>query len=185
MADGTPTRALSQAVTDKITNWVEAGGTLIATGKAYTWTNKAKLTDIQTVPAVKADSSGYKSYASRLGANAGNAVDGVILNCRLDPTHPLAWGYTQDKIAVFRSGSVTFKPSKNPYASPLSYLKTPYLSGCISANNLKRIAGSPAVITKANGKGQVIVFADDLNFRMYWYGTSKLFMNAILFGQLL
>ncbi|GHT54692.1 peptidase M14 [Bacteroidia bacterium] len=185
MADGTPTRALSQTVTDKIANWVEAGNVLIATGKAYTWTNRAKLTNIQTIPATKSDSAGYKSYASRSGANAGNAVDGVILNCRLDPTHPLAWGYAQDKIAVFRNGSLAFKPSTDPYASPLSYLKTPYLSGCISENNLKRIAGSPAVITTASGKGQVIVFADDMNFRMYWYGTTKLFMNAILFGQLL
>jgi hypothetical protein len=64
-------------------------------------------------------------------------------------------------------------------------LKEPYLSGFISDRNLKRIAGSPAVITKTNGKGQVIVFIDDLNFRMYWYGTTKLFMNAVLFGQLL
>jgi hypothetical protein len=185
MADGTPTRALSQAVVAKISNWVEAGGVLIATGSAYTWTNKAKLTDIKTVSPTKTDSTGYKSYASRAEANVGNAVDGVILNCRLDYTHPLAWGYTQDKIAVFRNGSLAFERSKSPYASPLSYLKEPYLSGCISQGNLRRIAGSPAVFTKAAGKGQVIVFADDLNFRMYWYGTTKLFMNAILFGQLL
>jgi hypothetical protein len=185
MADGTPRNALSQAVTDKITNWVDAGGVLIATGSAYTWTNKAKLTNITAIPAAKIDSSAYQSYASRSDANAGNAVDGVILNCRLDPTHPLAWGYSQDKIAVFRTGSLAFESSKDSYPSPLSYLKAPYLSGCISPANLHRIAGSPAVITKAKGKGQVIVFADDLNFRMYWYGTSKLFMNAILFGQLL
>jgi hypothetical protein len=163
---------------------VEAGGVLIATGSAYTWTNRAKLTDIKTIPPVKIDSSGYQSYASRSEAGAGNVVDGVILNCRLDPTHPLAWGYTQDKIAVFRTGSLAIE-SPEATGSALSYLKSPYLSGCISPKNLQRIAGSPAAITKANGKGQVIVFADDLNFRMYWYGTSKLFMNAILFGQLL
>jgi hypothetical protein len=185
MADGTPTRALSQVVTEKIANWVDAGGILIATGKAYAFTNKAKLTNIKTIPVAKVDSVGYKSYASRLEATAGNAVDGVILNCQLDPTHPLAYGYSQDKIAVFRTGSLAFEHSGNPYASPLSYLKTPYLSGCISPKNLSRIAESPAVITTASGKGQVIVFADDMNFRMYWYGTTKLFMNAILFGQLL
>jgi hypothetical protein len=185
MADGTPTRTLSQTVVDKIVKWVENGGILIATGSAYAWTNKVKLTDIKTKPSLRNDSTGYKSYASRLGANAGNAVDGVILNCRLDYTHPLAYGYKQDKIALFKNGTLTFEVSKNPYVSPVSYLKNPYLSGCISDGNLKRIAGTPAVITKASGKGQVVVFPDDLNFRMYWYGTSKLFMNAVLFGQLL
>jgi hypothetical protein len=185
MADGSPTRALSQTVVDKIKNWVGEGGILIAAGSAYTWTNKVELTDIKTIAPAKVDSAGYKSYASRVNVNAGNVVNGVILNCRLDNTHPIAWGYKQDRIAVFRTGSLAFVPSKNPYASPLSYLKNPYLSGCISPKNLQRIAESPAVITKTHGKGQVIVFADDLNFRMYWYGTTKLFMNAILFGQLL
>ena len=185
MADGSPSRALSETVTNKIKNWVEDGGLLIATGSAYKWTNQAKLTSIKTLPSAAVDSSGYHSYASRLGANAGNSVDGVILHCRLDCTHPLAWGYNQDKIAVFREGALALEPSKDPYASPLSYLKNPYLSGCISPKNLKRIAGSPAIITKSNGKGQVIVMVDNLNFRMYWYGTTKLFMNALLFGQLL
>jgi hypothetical protein len=186
MADGTPTRTLSQAVVGKIKDWVENGGVLIASGSAYQWTNLAKLTDIQTVPLAKSDSTGYQSYASRLGISAGNAIDGVILNCRLDYTHPLAYGYDrQDKIALFKTGTLAFERSKNPYSSPVSYLKNPYLSGCISSQNLTRIAETPAVITKANGKGQVIVFADDLNFRMYWYGASKLFMNAVLFGQLL
>jgi hypothetical protein len=185
MADGTPTRTLSEAVVKKIVNWVEKGGILIASGKAYAWTNKANLTDIKTIPAIRTDSTGYKSYASRLNANAGNAMEGVILHCRIDCTHPLAYGYNQEAIALFKNGTLAFKPSKNPYVSPVSYLKNPYLSGCISPDNLQRIAGTPAVITQANGKGQVIVFIDDLNFRMYWYGTSKLFMNAILFGQLL
>jgi hypothetical protein len=187
MADGSPSRALSQAVTDRITHWVEDGGILIATGSAYSWTNKAKLTNLKTVSAAKKDSTAttYQSYASRSGASAGNAVDGVILRCRLDYTHPLAWGYDQEEIAVFRQGSIAFEPSKNVTASPLSYLKKPYLSGCISAANLQKIGGSPAIITTAAGKGQVIYFADDMNFRMYYYGTTKLFMNAILFGQLL
>ncbi|MDR0422326.1 MAG: peptidase M14 [Proteiniphilum sp.] len=185
MADGMPARTLPQSVVDRIVDWVENGGVLIASGKAYAWTNRAKLTDIKIKPVLKSDSTGYKPYASRAGANAGNAVDGVILNCRLDHTHPLAYGYRQDEIALFKNGTLAFDVSENPYASPVSYLKNPLLSGCISGENLKRMADTPAVITQAYGKGQVIVFSDDLNFRMYWYGTSKLFMNAVLFGQLL
>ncbi|MDR1645634.1 MAG: peptidase M14 [Tannerellaceae bacterium] len=188
MAGGSPSRALSQTVTDNLKRWVEKGGTLIATGSAYTWTNKVSLTDLKTYPTPKDNAPGltaYRSYASRSGANAGHGVEGVILNCRLDLTHPLGWGYSQEEIAVFRTGALAFQPAPNPYASPLSYLEQPYLSGCISGANLQRIAGSPAVVTESYGKGRVIVFADDPNFRMYWYGMSKVFMNAVLFGQLL
>jgi hypothetical protein len=185
MADGSPSRALPQGVTDNIKKWVSKGGTLIAAGSAYNWTNKAGLTELKTVPALRSGATGYRPFSARTEANAGNAVEGVILNCRIDPTHPLGWGYQQEEIAVFRVGTLAFQPVASPYASPLSYLEKPYLSGCISGANLERIGGSPAVVTESQGKGRVIVFADDMNFRMYWYGTTKLFMNAILFGQLL
>lgn len=185
MANGTPTRALSSAVTENIRQWVSAGGTLIATGRAYTWTNRAEITNIETVPTPENDLPTYASYASRTGTGAGNAISGVILQCRLDRTHPLGWGYEQDEIAVFRQGTHVFKPTADPYASPLSYLQEPYLSGCLSPGNRERLAMNPAVIIQGCGKGRAILFADDLNFRSYWYGTSKLFMNAILFGGLI
>jgi len=185
MADGSPTRTIPESSVNKVKNWVSGGGLLIASGSAYTWTNKVKLTDIKTVSSPSAAQSGYRSYASRSESSAGSSVSGVILNCRLDKTHPLAWGYEQDKIAVFRTGSLAFEKPKSSYNTPLSYLNSPYLSGCISSKNLDKISGTPAVVIHSEGKGKVIAFADDLNFRMYWYGTSKIYINAVLFGGLI
>jgi hypothetical protein len=31
----------------------------------------------------------------------------------------------------------------------------------------------------------VVLFADNPNFRGYWHGTSRLFLNAVFFGNLL
>jgi hypothetical protein len=66
----------------------------------------------------------------------------------------------------------------------MTYSDAPYLSGCISQNNLERISGTPAIITETIGKGKINYMADDLNFRSYWFGGSKIFMNAIFFGYL-
>ena len=33
------------------------------------------------------------------------------------------------------------------------------------------------------GKGKIIYFTDNTNFRAFWYGTNKLLMNAIFFGN--
>jgi hypothetical protein len=33
------------------------------------------------------------------------------------------------------------------------------------------------------GQGRAVLFLDDPNFRGYWYGTSKLFFNALFFGS--
>ncbi|MDR1763837.1 MAG: peptidase M14 [Dysgonamonadaceae bacterium] len=186
MADGAPSRPVPEAVVSKIKNWISDGGLLITSSSAVLWTNKMKLTDVKIKPALTTQkSNGYRPYSARSEENAGNSVSGVILNCRLDRTHPLAWGYEQDRIAVFRQGTLAFETPENPYNTPLSYLDRPYLSGCISQANLGRLAGTPSVVISSKGKGRIISFADDLNFRMYWFGASKIFLNAVLFGQLL
>ncbi|MDR3180680.1 MAG: peptidase M14 [Prevotellaceae bacterium] len=186
MANGSPSRSLPETVVNRIKSWVAGGGTLIATGQAYQWTNKNKLTDIKTIPPVKSRKSGaYGEYASRSEDTYGNSVEGVILNCRLDTTHPLGWGYGQGYIAVMKTSATAFEKPENKYASPLSYIEKPYLSGCISKENLKRFAASPATIIHPYENGRIIYFADDVNFRMYWYGASKIFLNAVFFGQLL
>jgi hypothetical protein len=34
----------------------------------------------------------------------------------------------------------------------------------------------------AEGSGRVIMFSDNPNFRGTWYGTNKVFLNALFFG---
>ena len=46
------------------------------------------------------------------------------------------------------------------------------------------IATSPIKINKI-GKGKVIYLTDNTNFRAFWYGTNKILMNAIFFGNIM
>lgn len=166
-------------------DWVAAGGTLIVTGKAWEWVDKAGILSLKTKStANKIDSTmTYRPFADKAEANAGRSIDGVILNCHLDKTHPLAWGINQDEIAVMKKGNIIFQPDKDPYVSPLHYTSQPVLSGFLSAKNRKLLANTPAAFVKPHKAGTVIVFADDMNFRSYYFGTSKLFMNAIFFNS--
>lgn len=59
----------------------------------------------------------------------------------------------------------------------------PNLSGFLSAKNQKLLKDTPAVFAKPYKTGSVIIFAVDMNFRSYWFGTSKLFMNAVFFNE--
>ena len=47
-------------------------------------------------------------------------------------------------------------------------------------NNFKNTA---SLIVSRLGSGRVVIFADNPNFRGSWYGTNKLFLNAIYFGD--
>jgi len=182
MANGSPT--LSKPSEEALVEWVRNGGNLIATGRANIWVRNNKLIDFGTKSSVfKEDSTIYRPYAEQEEANAGNQISGVILNCTLDCTHPFGWGFDQKEIAVFKIGNVFFKKDNNPYVSPLHYTSKPLLSGFLSAQNRALLKDSPAVIAKTAGSGLVVLFADDLNFRSYWFGGSKIFLNAVFFGD--
>ena len=48
---------------------------------------------------------------------------------------------------------------------------------------MKAIKNSVPFKVQRKGKGRVIVFTDNTNFRAFWYGTNKLLMNAVFFGH--
>ena len=50
-------------------------------------------------------------------------------------------------------------------------------------NRKEFIPGAASLIVSNVGSGRVIVFADNPNFRGTWYGTNKLFLNAIFLGD--
>ena len=190
LANGSPSEQLSSETLPKLKAWVENGGTLIATGNAYRMTNKAKITDFKLLAQdkkkdeKKEGNAGieYKPYHDTEKASAG--IDGVIFNCNLDITSPLGYGYENANVAVMKNGTTVMDFSQIKGSSPMQYTKKPYLSGCVSPENIQRIANAPASIVSKCGKGNVIWFADDLNYRSYWFGGTKIFMNAVYFGQL-
>jgi hypothetical protein len=49
---------------------------------------------------------------------------------------------------------------------------------------LSALAGTPSLIAERSGEGSIILFADNPNFRGYWYGTNKLFLNAPFISKL-
>ena len=86
---------------------------------------------------------------------------------------------------MFRNTTLFVKPDSSSYKNPIQYTKKPLLSGYISKENLKVLAETIPFKTANMGKGKVIVFTDNTNFRAFWYGTNKLMMNAIFFGKMM
>lgn len=69
------------------------------------------------------------------------------------------------------------------YANPLMYTASPLASGFISKANEAKLRGTAAADIAAVGAGCIISLVDNSNFRAFWYGTNKLFLNSIFFGQ--
>ena len=47
------------------------------------------------------------------------------------------------------------------------------------------VAKSAAIVVGGQGRGRIICFLGDLNFRAFWFGTNRLFANAVFFGNLI
>ena len=184
LAGGSPSDPISDKAYPNLKKWVNGGGTLILTGSSHSLASKIGVAKYKPLPSAK--KKGTKDYFKPYykPSTGGNNIEGVILNCKLDLTSPLGWGYSNPDIAIIKSGTTAFNVEETDGSFPLYYSKEPYLSGCISDANIKRLAQTPACMVSSHGSGTVICFPDDLNFRSYWFGATKIFMNAIFFGQL-
>ena len=124
-----------------------------------------------------------KRYIDAREHTGRETIGGSILSVDLDLTHPLAFGYRDKSIPVYKNNNVFLNKSKSHYSSVALYSKDPHVDGYVSENNMENnLKGSASLIVSGLGSGRVVLFADNPNFRGTWYGTNKLFLNAIFFG---
>lgn len=180
--------ALSTKAQHQLESWLQNGGTLILTKNAVNWGLQNKLLNgISAKPGVSAgfDSLGYRPYAMRSRDRGAQYIGGIIMEAELDLTHPLCYGYFRSRIPVFRNSTLAFGQPKGAYQTPVRYTENPLLSGYISKPNLQRLQSTPAAYISTQGRGRVVALLDNPNFRAFWYGTNRLFLNAVFMGGLI
>lgn len=172
---------VSPAVIDNIKAWNRKGGTIIGYEGGNNWLLKNKLAEIEFVPTVK---SKLKDgiYANRSGDSQVQQIPGSIFETKLDLTHPLCYGYTRDILPVFKSGITAVQKDSNVYNNPVNYTASPLLSGYCTRENIDRIKGTSFASVH---RTRIISIYDNTNFRAIWYGTNKIFLNAVFFGQIM
>ncbi|AWX43446.1 hypothetical protein HME9304_00434 [Flagellimonas maritima] len=168
---------------EKIKLWVKNGGTVIGYRNMANWFNKHELLSVEMMEdTLVAKNIPFDKKRNFTGAQV---TGGAIFEAKLDRSHPINFGYKNDKLALFRNTNIYLKPEENSYDNPIQYTADPLLSGYISEENKELIKNSVPFKAKRMGKGRVILFTDNTNFRAFWYGTNKLLMNAIFFGQIM
>lgn len=179
---------MDKAFVSKIKQWVNAGGTLITLKTASEWAIRNDLAREKIRPFLnKADSTallkhGRINYDERTSTEGAKVTGGAIFEADIDVTHPIGYGFQKRKIALYRTNNTLLEPSLNAYNTVVQYSTKPLLSGYVHNHSLSKIAGSAGVIATNDGTGRIVLFADNPNFRGVWYGTSKMFMNALFFG---
>jgi hypothetical protein len=172
---------LSEGNISKLKEWVREGGTLIGYRNAANWMEKNEFLKL----IFRKDTLVAKdiSFVEKRDFQGAQVTGGAIFEAKLDLSHPINYGYTRNRIALFRNTNIYLDPEENSYDNPILYTQNPLLSGYISEENATLISGSAPFKVQRSGRGRVILFTDNTNFRAFWYGTNKLLMNAIFFGE--
>lgn len=166
-------------------SWTEKGGVLIACESAAGWAARNHFGTSTFKDPVPSDSSRYLRYEDRGKESAIQGIGGMILRAQLDNSHPLCYGYSGQELAIFKQGTRVANPLGGKYQEPVLFAPEPYLSGWISQENLQRVREAPVLSVQQLGQGKLISFHEAVNFRGFWMGTHKLFMNAIFFGEII
>ncbi len=167
---------------ERVAAWVRGGGRLVALGDAAAWLDRTGLLDLDPRVLDVDSLVAGKPWADLEDARGAQVLGGAILGARVDPTHPLAYGY-EGVVPVFRQGEDVYEPTKEPGSVVARYTGSPVLSGYASAARRAQLAGGAAVIAGRVGRGRVVAILDHPNFRGFWYGTNGLFLNAVFFGN--
>jgi hypothetical protein len=173
----------SESVVAHIKDWVSRGGTIISLKSASLWLNQRGITKETLVE--EGENKDLKSlpFSTRNDFEGAKEVGGSIYMAELDLTHPISYGYQRKTLPVYRNTDIFVKPSQNKYLTPIKYTANPLLGGYISKSNLELLKQSASVVISSVGQGRVIHFFDSPNFRGTWFGTNKLFLNALFFGN--
>ncbi|HEX8163264.1 MAG TPA: M14 family zinc carboxypeptidase [Pyrinomonadaceae bacterium] len=113
------------------------------------------------------------------------AVPGAVFLATVDRTTPLTYGYEDQKLAVLIDSAYFFRPSKegtNAVVFTTERGRPLRVAGFIWPDNTERLLRDTAyVIDEPTGRGHVVLFAEDPNYRGIWRATTRLFFNSFLF----
>jgi hypothetical protein len=179
------------AAVQKLRSWVAGGGTFIGIEGGAAFASISKLASLKikekekdskdsTKPGQLSEEDREKrmTVEEKERKERLESIPGTILRVKIDTSHPLGFGY-DTAIAVFKSAETVYDLSEHGYNAGI-YAKAPRMSGYISAENEKLVRETPFVVHEQLGTGNLVLFADDPNFRLFWDGLNKLFFNSVL-----
>lgn len=185
MVDGNY-KSIDTSISKKIETWVKQGGVVFTQKRASKWLAdrdilKASFSTKEDINSLF--SSDNLTYQDKEKLLARKRIAGAIFSSQLDRSHPLAYGYNDSQLPLFRNSTLIMEPAKTPFVTVANYNETPLLSGYADSNLVDKIANTPAIIAHNLGQGRVIATSDVLMFRGYWLGSAKIIANSLFFAK--
>lgn len=159
-------------MTPKLRDFVAGGGTLVCLGDPRWVTSEKGVGKVET-------------------KEASESLPGSFFQASLDPYHWLSYGYPRDgynpiPVSVPVEGDILYKTPEGggviDFSADAKVKKT--LSGWTWPSTEKDLSGTSWLLTKSIGRGTVVMFSQDPNWRAQYPGLWKLYLNSIILGSM-
>jgi len=171
-----------------IKEWVKKGGVLIGQKSAVAWFSKQKWIDNDVIATSKVDDAFTTEglgFGDKDALAAKKLIAGSVYRADVDLSHPLMFGFEDDDLPLFKTTNMIMKVSNDPFNEVATYQEKPLVAGYTADELQNLISKTTAIVAKPLGKGVVIGFVDNIHFRGYWDGTSKLMANSLYMSPLI
>ncbi len=192
----------------RLKDWVAAGGTLVALGSGAVSFTADPRTGLLAIAQESLARDGKKEgegkpqepqprvpgkmlaseeefiKAIQPDTDSPDVVAGVLAKARLDGDHWITAGLG-DTIHTIVEGRTIFSPIKIDRGINAAYFLGPdqlLASGYLWEENRKQLAYKPLLVVQQQGRGIVVGFTSDPNYRAYMDGMNVLLLNAIFRG---
>ncbi len=196
LPDGNLNFLNDDGILSALKNWIEKGGKLIAIGSALDALASKEGFSIKSKGGEDNDSNKAEEdprpeerhehvkikHADSERNYISESISGAIVQCEVDETHPLAYGYDAN-YATLKLNASTYEWLES--GKNVVYLKkepTIY-AGFVGAKAKQYLSSSLSMGVEQIGQGAVIYFADNPLFRGFWENSKLFFVNALFFVQ--
>ena len=169
---------------EKLKAWLNTGGTLVVVKGASSFLREkdveiSKLKPWEA-PKKKDDDKDKTPAAPELYNDY--RVPGATFRTVMNDRSYLTFGVPRSP-NVLIEGSAAFLPVSHAVDNIVTITKEkPLVAGVAWNESIDRLKGSIYLVSEPYGRGQVVTFADDPHFRLFWRGTLPLFLNAVLYS---
>ncbi len=205
LPNGRYTGTWSDDFVAELRDWMRSGGTLVTMAEASRWASRVGL--LETTTELRGGAPEFGQGGGEADSGAGRdagppdqpidyleaidpdveppaSVPGAILNVVLDEEHWLAAG-TDGRIGAVVDSDRVFTPitlDQGRNVGRYAGLEELVAGGVVWEDARPQLAHKAWLIHQPEGRGSLVAFAEDPNYRAYAEASGLVFVNAVLLG---
>ena len=171
-------RFIDESMLGQLKEWVANGGRLIAMGGAIGAIDGKEGFGIKSKEKKKdSTETDVEPYENAQRERMKQAITGAIFKTKVDPTHPLAFGYG-DTYFTLKLGNDGYEYLNS---GTVAYIEneTKPVAGFAGSEAQKKMGKTLVFGVEGHGRGQVVYMVDNPLFRGFWENGKLFFANAL------